>query len=293
LSESKQDLPPVQHVAAPIRVGIVFAAFPAKDTTPYKYFLLLLNRLQRSCEFELFDIDENDEFVKTLDETIVDADEAIKGLDAFGTRLRQQIAAAIEVHDLAAEQPDQIIVVTGVTLSNYHYLIRRKQTTMLSLGQWEKSMAPPSLAEFLQLLVLRAPYSSLEGNVWNMIHLGNRGCIFDFTENLENTRFIALAGVGVCSKCATALELDGFPNAATEIQRIAGRDWRGDRAIPGTPANIMERLGYPLFLTRGFEPSLRERLRLLFTDEVAKELVKFLFLVLVAWVAFVTGLKLR
>jgi hypothetical protein len=293
MSEPTHDLLPLRKVASFIRVGVVFAAFPAKDLTPYKYFLLVLNRLQRSCEFELFDADENDEFVRLLADGAVDADEARKGIKAFGARLRAQIDLAIHAHDLAVEQPDQIILVTGVTLSDHHYLIRRGRTTMLALGDWEKSMAPPSLAEFLQLLVLRAPYSAIEGEVWNGIHLGNRGCIFDFTENLENTRFIALAGVGVCSKCAAALEHDGFPNAAVEIQRIAGRDWRGDRATPGTPTNIMERLGYPLFLTKGFEPSSRERLRLLFTDEAGKELVKLVFLVLVAGLCFLTGWKLK
>jgi hypothetical protein len=275
--------------AYPIRVGLVFAAFPAKDTTPYKYFLLLLNHLQRSCEFELFDVDENDEFIKGLKADLVDGDDARNGLEAFGTRLRQQIASAIKDHDLAVEHPDQLIIITGVTLSDYHFLIRRKRTTMLALGQWETSMAPPSLAEFLQLLVLRAPFSALEGHVWNTIHLGTRACIFDFTRNLEHTRFMALAGVGVCSNCAAALERDGFPNAPAEIERVAGREWRGDRATPGTPTNIMEHLGYDLFLTKGFEPSVSERLRRGLTDALGSELVKFAFAVAIAWIVFRLG----
>jgi hypothetical protein len=267
----------------------VFAAFPANDITPYKYFLLLLNQLQQSCEFELFDVDENDEFIRGLAADVVDGDEARNGLEAFGTRLREQIHSAIKSNDLAVEYPDQLIVVTGVTLSDYHFLIRRKQTTMLALGQWKTSMAPPTLAEFLQLLLLRAPFSALEGNVWNNIHLGTRACIFDFTDNLEHTRFMALAGVGVCSNCAAALGRDGFPNAAAEIRRVAGREWRGDRATPGTPANVMDRLGYDLFLTKDFEPSVSERLRRGLTDALGSELVKFVFAVLIAWIIFRLG----
>ncbi len=283
------DSPAAQHLSIPLRVGIAFAAFPAKDITPYKYFLLLLNHLQRSCEFELFDIPEDDGFVRALSAKVVDGDEARAGLEAFGVRFRRNLIETAEAHDLSTGQPHHFIVVTGVTLSDSHYLIRRKQTTMLALGQWEKYMAPPSLAEFLQLLVLRAPYSALEGHVWNTIHLGSRGCIFDFTENLDNARLMALTGVGVCSECAAALARDGFPHAADEIRRVAGRDWRGDRASAGTPANVMERLGYPLYLTKSFEPSLRERLNLLLTEEIAKEVIKFAFAVFIAWLIFRAG----
>jgi len=278
----------------PIRIGVVFATFPAKDTAPYKYFVLLLNQLQKSCEYELFDVDETDEFVKLLENPasvdgeilVVNAEEARSSLSDFGARIRAQIQSDIVFHDLAVEEPDQIIVVSGVTLSDYHYLIRRASTTMLALGQWDSFMAPPSLAEFLQLLLLRAPYSALEGYVWNSIHMGNRACIFDFTENLDNTRYMALAGVGVCANCDAALVLDGFPNAPAEIRRIAAREWRGDRSTAGTPANIMARLGYDLFLTKGFQPSFPERLRETFSSDGLKELIKFLYAVLLAWLIY-------
>jgi hypothetical protein len=280
-----------RHVSKRIRAGILFAAFPAKDLTPYKYFLLLLNRLQRSCEFEVFDPDDEDPFLRSLGKRVVDADRVRAGLAEYGSRVREGIASAIGTHDLATTTPDKLIIVTGAILSDYHYLVRRQKTTLLALGHWEKSMAPPSLAEFLQFLVLRAPFSALEGEVWDTIHLGTRGCIFDFTENLENTRLMALTGVGVCSECAAALARDGYPDAAAEIQLIAGREWRGDRSIAASPANLMERLGYPLFLTKGFEPSWRERMRQLMSDEFAKEAVKFVFAVLIAYLLFRAGWK--
>jgi hypothetical protein len=283
----------------PIRIGVVFAAFPAKDTAPYKYFTLLLNHLQRSCEYELFDLDETDEFVRLLEKPdnvdgdlmLVNADKARDALKSCGDRLRARIRSDIDLHDLAIEQPDQIVVVSGVTLSDYHYLIRRESTTMLALGQWDRFMAPPSLAEFLQLLLLRAPYSALEGHVWNKIHMGNRACIFDFTENLENTRFMALAGVGVCANCEAALVLDGFPNAPAEIRKVAAREWRGDRLAAGTPANIMAHLGYDLFLTRGFEPNFSERLRETFSSDGIKEFIKFMYAVVLAWLIFANHWK--
>jgi hypothetical protein len=274
-----------------MRIGVTFVAFPSKDLTPYKLFVLLLNRLQRSCEFEIYDADEDDEFVGMLEEGAVDADRTRARLDGFGQRIRMQIEARIKEFDLLAQQPDQIIVITGATLSDYYYLIRRKKTTLLALGEWEKSMAPPSLVEFMQLQVLRAPYSALEKEVWNVSHLGGRACVFDFCENLENARLMALAGVGVCADCAAALRADGFPEAADEIRYIAGHKWRGERSTAGSPADLMARLGYDLFLTKGFEPTRLERLRRILVDDGVKEGIKVLFAVLLAYLLFRLGLQ--
>ena len=288
--ENQATTTPADH-QPPIRVGVAFAAFPVRDITPYKYFVLLLNRLQHSCEYELVDIYRKDHYVKWLRQKLVPANPARDSLAKFGARIHEQIAAAIDVHGLAVEQPDQLVIVTGATLSDYHYLIRRDKTTLLALGQWERFMAPPSLAEFLQLLLLRAPFSALEGAVWENIHLGNRACVFDFTDNLENTRFMALAGVGVCESCEAALKEDGYPAAPEEIRRVAAREWRGELGTAGTPANIMARLGYNLFLTKGFEPGVVDRLRKIFTDDTVKELIKFSFAALLAWLVFTKGWK--
>src|SRR4051794_354094 len=112
MPQSPKALSRLEFIGQPIRGGLIFAAFPAKDITPYKYFLLLLNVLQRSCQFELFDIDQSDPFIKDLHASIVDANGARAGLDDFGYRIRKQIALSIEAHDLAAEEPHQIIIIT-------------------------------------------------------------------------------------------------------------------------------------------------------------------------------------
>jgi hypothetical protein len=121
-------------------------------------------------------------------------------------------------------------------------------------------MSPPSAAEFLQVAILRAAYSAMEGGVWNTIHQGTRACIFDFTVNLEDTRLMTLVSLGVCSECREALVADGYPNAPDEIRRIVERSWLGNRNIPGTPANIMAQFGYDLFFSKGFTSTRRERL---------------------------------
>jgi hypothetical protein len=275
-----------------LRVALVLGGFPSEKATAFKYFLLLLNRLQRTFEFEFFDPPSEDPLIEILrSKDPLEANSVREKLPAFDNRLRQSVDRVIQEFELAATWPTQIIIVSLATLSNYHFLIRRQKVSLLALGEWERSMAPPSAAECVQVLVLRAAYSALEGAVWNSIHAGTRACVFDFTDNLEDTRLMALAGIGVCSECAAALSADGHASAAQEIRTVVERAWLGERNTPGTPAAIMASLGYDLYLTKGFTPTWRERLAELLREDVFKEAVKLIFALVLAALVLVLGLK--
>jgi hypothetical protein len=245
--------------------------------------VVLLNRMQKSVQYEIFDCPENDHYVRLLEKLSIEGNQARGGLEAFGSRLRESIQAGMKEYKLNQVMPDQLIVITGVTLDDEYYLIRKGLTTLLALGQWNSHMAPPSLAEFLQLLLLRAPFTALQKETWGSRHFGSRGCINDFTANLEYARLMALSGVGVCHDCEEALKRDGFPNAAREIRRIARHRWRGAKSSPGTPANVMARLGYDLYLTKGFESSWLEKIKAAVTEGVTSEVIKIVFAILIAW----------
>jgi hypothetical protein len=276
----------------PIGVALVLANFPSNQIAAFKYFILLLNRLQRTFEFGFYDAPARDKFICGLTQPgLLDPALTRSGLVPFGERLCLAAEERITQHDLSPNFPEQIVVITQVTLSDYHYLIRDAHVTLLALGEWERSMAPPSAAEFVQLVVLRAAYSATERGAWNTIHLGTRSCIFDFTRNLQDTRMMTLVGLGVCDECRTALEADGFTQSPQEIQHVADRSWLGKRDEPGTPANIMARFGYDLFLTKGFTATFSERARQLLEEEGVKEFIKLAFLIVGAALLFWLGLK--
>jgi hypothetical protein len=283
---------PSRGAEGPLRVGLVLGGFPSEKATAFKYFLLLLNRLQRTFEFEFYDPPAEDPLMGLLrSKDLLDANSVREKLPAFANRLRQSVDRVIQDFELAVTWPTQIIIVSLATLSNYHFLIRREKVSLLALGEWERSMAPPSAAEFVQVLVLRAAYSALQGAVWNSIHAGTRGCVFDFTDNLEDSRLMALAGIGVCSECAAALSADGHGSAAQEIQTVVQRAWLGDRKTPGTPAAIMASLGYDLYLTKGFTPTWRERLAEVLREDVFKGTINLIFALMLAALVLVLGLK--
>jgi hypothetical protein len=291
MAPDPQEARPLTTPRVPLRVAITFGDFGVRDLTPYKYFLLLLNRLQRTCQYEIHDIHDKDVFLLSLVAERHSAKRAKDGLADFEARFRGHLEQRNNFYGLANAPPDQFVLITGATLSDRYYLIRRGQTTMLALGLWKKYMAPPSLAEFLQLLVLRASYSDLEGQVWNQMHLGNRACLFDFTPNLADARLVVLAGVGVCHDCERALKVDGFQEAASEIRRIASREWCGTITEVGSPAHVMARLGCDLFLTKGFEASFLERAKRILMDDGLKEFLKISLALLLAWLLIQLGLK--
>jgi hypothetical protein len=278
--------------APPIRVALILAAFPSETANAFKYFLLLLNRLQHVFEFEFHEPAKNDPLIRHLQsKKRLNADRLREQLGQFSTRLKQSFDQSRAHFDLSETYVSQIIIISLATLTNYHYLIRRKDVTLLTLGEWDRSMAPPSAAEFLQVAILRAAYSALEGNVWNSIHLGTRACMFDFTVNLDETRLMTLVGLGVCSECESALIADGYPAAPYEIRRILKRSWLGDRNTPGTPASIMAQFGYDLFLAKGFTTTFRERLKQTLQEDAVKELIKLFFAILLAGLLLWLGIS--
>ena len=285
---------PSDTFVGPIAIALVLANFPSKQVPAFKFFILLLNRLQHTFEFAFYDADPDDPFMATLREKqLLNPDVVRAELVPFGGRLQAKARETIERYDLAPTFPTQVVVISQATLSNYHYLIRKRHVTLLALGEWERSMAPPSVAEFMQLVVLRAAYSATEKGAWETIHLGTRGCVFDFTRNLQDTRIMTLVGLGVCHDCRRALEKDGFTQSPDEIGHVVERSWLGKRSEPGTPANIMARLGYDLFLTRGFTSTFRERVTQLLEEDAAKELIKLIFLAVGTALLLWLGLKSR
>lgn len=295
-----EQTPTPEPAPRPVSVALVLAHFPKRHVVAFKYFVLLLNRLQQTFEFAFYDPPVEHALMKLLRKrwafpwtrhskpnkesgpigrNLVDPDDARPHLVPFAETLKAVAEERIKRFDLAPAFPQQVIIISRATLSNYHYLIRKQKVSLLALGEWDRSMAPPSAAEFLQLVVLRAAYSATEKGAWNTIHLGTRSCVFDFTRNLQDTRMMTLVGLGVCGDCENALKKDGFVRSPAELRFVAEKTWLGKRSEPGTPANIMARFGYDLYFTRGFTSTFAERLRQLLEEDAAKELIKLVYLV--------------
>jgi len=164
------------------------------------------------------------------------------------------------------------ILLSMACFNDNYYTTRKNGLAILALGNWEASMAPPSLIEFIYTLILRESVAFISSSLSGSVHLGTKGCLCDFTASLSEVRLKVLNGF-VCSYCRAALQSDGFALLPDELVHILGKDWIGTSTDPRTPAGIAANLGYNLFITKGLTTTRRERIRTLLTEEVLKQFI--------------------
>ena len=123
-------------------------------------------------------------------------------------------------------------------------------------------------------------------------HLGTKGCVFDFTEYLSEARYKALQSY-VCSVCRQRFQKVGAGFVADEIVRVLDTKWLGRLGNPNSPAAIVKKLGYNLFLTKGFQPTWRERVLAGLRDAGVKEVLRLAANLLLAGLLLWLGLKDR
>jgi hypothetical protein len=151
-------------------------------------------------------------------------------------------------------------------------------------------MAPPSILEFIIVLLMRQAASFVTPSLSKSVHLGTKGCLFDFTADLGEARYKALQSF-ICSDCRERMREAGAANLAPDLERMLDLKWLGEPSDPHSPAGIVAKLGYNLFLTKGVEATHWESFVSILRDEGTKEFVKIAFAILLAAILLRLGLK--
>jgi hypothetical protein len=173
------------------RVGVVLADLGKLTVIALKYLIVHLNTLQHCFEFEILDVDtENDPLLNLLrDGEIVDRNKCRDMLEDFAARTDAQVAREQHDFDLAETTfPQGLIVITRARFSDGHLGLKREEVQIQALGNWGQSMAPPSIFEFIIARLLRQAASFAAPSVSKSVHLGTKGCLFDFTADLGEAR---------------------------------------------------------------------------------------------------------
>jgi len=272
------------------RIGILLSNLQGVNVSALKFLLVQLNVRATSFEYELLPCDSDDEFIKMLSsKSPVDREKTRAGVVAFLDRYRTYLNQQIKSYKLKEESPDYFVLVTLVHFSDEYYSMRQGGLSILALGNWERRMAPPSILEFVLTLVLRESVASISKSLRTSVHLGTKGCLFDFTLYLEEARFKVLQGF-VCDHCRKALEQDSYPGLADELTNVLSKDWLGKSTDAGSPAGIVSNLGFDLFLTKGLKPSAWESFLSTIQQEGVKELLKLIggliLAGLIVWMGF-------
>ncbi len=278
------------------RIGIILADMGKVNVPVLKFLVLHMNTLQQTFEFEFLPTYEDEFLQKLSKQTSVDRNE-IKGavplfLDRYQKYLQEEVAV-YRIKDM--ELPtDHLILLSMACFNDNYYTTRKNGLAILALGNWEASMAPPSLIEFIYTLILRESVTFISSSLSGSVHLGTKGCLCDFTAPLSEVRLKVLNGF-VCSYCRAALQSDGFAILADELVHILGKDWIGTSTDPRTPAGIAANLGYDLFITKGLKASKWEIMLTLLQQEGVKQLISIvgavLQIILIALLILWLGLK--
>jgi len=232
-----------------------------------------------------------DDFLVTLrSKSLIDRDHVRAELPAFYKRYRAYLTSLNASYSLKEDPPEYFVVVCLSTFKDDYYTTRKDHISVIALGNWERPMAPPSIVEFLLTLIVREAVASVSPQLRGSVHLGTKGCLCDFTFDLEDVRFKVLTAF-VCSHCVTALAIDKLPGLPGEIEEVLKKKWLGVSSKVGSPAAIVSKLGHDLFTTKGLQPTLWEQISKVLREEGTKQVLKIIGLVLAAALLAWLGLK--
>lgn len=272
------------------KIGVVIRSFSKKELVALKYLVLEQNLHQKSVEFEILRTPPSDPFLELLDSSEPqNRQELEREVGSFIERYKTWLNSDAEAYDLLHEPPAQIVLVSALKLSDYYYLTGSTEWTIIALGHWNRSMAPPSVVEFV-LTLLADVAVEVACDALLPSHQGTKGCVSDFTASLDEARYKALTGY-LCPACERILTEHGTPGLLKDTRTLLSRDWLGSVADPTTPSAIAKKLGYDLFQTKGFKPTAAEKAIEVLEQEWVKEALKLAGVVLAAAILVWLGLK--
>jgi hypothetical protein len=282
------------QTAPAMRVGVILCELGKLNVTALKYLIVHLNTLQRSIEFELLAPDPFDPLLTVLAKGKIADREICRGqLVVFRDRIVKQFEHDTVQYDLADRSlPENFVVISLARFSDEHYGLKSGPVQVQALGNWERAMAPPSILEFIIVLLMRQAASFVTASLSKSFHLGTKGCLFDFTSDLTEARYKALQSF-ICGVCRKRMLDSGAVSLADDLGRVLDTTWLGETSDPHSPAGIVANLGYDLFLTKGIKPTVWENIRSVLRDEGTKEILKLIGAVLLALLLFRLGLKER
>lgn len=276
------------------RIGILLVGFENANIPALQFLVLNMNTRQHAFEFEFLPVNRKDEYIEKLlsssSASPVNRNEIRGSTSEFLDRYKDFLQSRVEVYEINEAPADYYIMVTKTYFKDRYYTMREDALSIIALGNWKRSMAPPSILEFILTLIIREAVASLSKSLSGSIHLGTKGCLFDFTANLGEVRNKVLNGF-ICRHCREKLESDGFSDFADELTPILQKQWLGKSDDPTSPAGVSLKLGYDLFTTKGSEATKWEKFLATIQDEGVKQLIKIAGGMIIAGLLFWLGWK--
>ncbi|MBU4232827.1 MAG: hypothetical protein L6277_08465 [Desulfobacterales bacterium] len=276
---------------SPIKIGIIITSLKSPEATTLKYLVLYQNTLQSSIEFQFLPVPEDAEvLIKLNSSKLLNRKEINRDINNYTIEYKDWLDDKANSYGLIQEAIDGIIIVSMAKFSDGYYMTRVNNWAVFALGHWEPYMAPPSVLEFILTLIIQfSTYIACKGSK-SVHHNATKGCIFDFTYQLDEARYKSLTGF-VCYKCANMIKMACSANLFNDIKTLLNKGWLGNITEPSIISTTAKKLGYDLFHTKGITPTTLERLKQIFEVEGVKNLLLIISSVIIATLILLLGLK--
>ncbi|MGF6774899.1 hypothetical protein [Paraburkholderia sp. GAS334] len=285
-----------------VRIGVVTDALGKGGSAALRFLILQLNCVQGSLQFELVPAPENDALISRLKEASLPwplkkrwSREEIKNeraLELFGGRMQKHLE---KLTSECKEPPvSKFVVLSTASLTDNRHSIRKPDgaplVALIALGQWERTMAPPTEVELFLALLLRQASALAVPDLDHTMHFGSKGCLFDYNQELRDVRNKALGGF-ICDFCNEAISSSAYPHLGDDLRKALSKAWLGAFDDPHSPAAISAKLGHNLFINKSLNSTVWESIRAALPAESLKGVYAVVGGLLIAWGGYQLGMK--
>ena len=203
-----------------LKIAILFGTKPNFESDALKYFILYLNKIQKTYEFFFPDVTDYP-FKKRKKVNFETSHDTIKEY----TQNKELVA-------------DHFITIITNSFDNNYFFNAEQKTSIITTDIWNKYFSPPSLFEYLLHCIYTCLiYSQIRPSGQPpltekqiLINIGShedtRGCIADFTRKKNDDRIDITLGY-ICDEHKQEISEFYGNDYLEEIQQITERNWIG------------------------------------------------------------------
>lgn len=241
-----------------IKIAIIFGTNPNFEKYAFKYFILYVNKIQKTYEFCFPDVS-NYPFEK--------------GIVNFKTSHEK-------VNDFVIENKmtaDHYVTIITNSFDNNYFFNAEKKTSIITTDIWDKHFSPPSLFEYLLHCIYTCliysknlPKGRILTKEQQSIEIGShsdtRGCIADFTRQKYDDRIDITLGY-ICEEHTKEIKTYYGEEYLIEIQNVIDRKWIGSIDDKESVAyNLRHIFKFNINKDSGFNKSLWDEIKCKFYE---------------------------
>lgn len=222
------------------RIGVAFVDAPHLAKEAVTYTIVQQNRLQTTFEFGACDLG-------MIPRLPSDA-----AWETYHAAVRDRLFAG------PYDPRDKWLAVTELPFKDRFYLHGDNgQVEILSLADWNRVMAPPSVIEFVLAMSQRACIDAVAPEI--VSHRVTRGCLHDFNRSLRDARFMVLTST-LCASCRQAIAEKAGSQALNDLLKLTDRAWLGKMKDPtSVVCTLKKAFKNDVYITKGLSPTWWER----------------------------------